>query len=782
VVTELHPDLERVIDAVEILSPTRFSVLGETRDISDEPGNDSPARLQSLLEDDLYARMYIRPTQPRPDHARQVPVDREFLAALSHANTGRGTWQPGWTVRRVDKDGTVLASRPDITLRVARSELRVARKHIEPGAPCRVRVPKELCYMLSGYYVALGDGRANAGAHDEREPLIDDGWPRLRFYWHLTHHAAAPFIATATACLNAAKIPFQLKVVRNSSAYHRSDAGVLFLPRHDALKLGAALLQIHESVAPMLRPDVPLFTLKLANGLAVADEPSGALSFGQHRCRLIAQALWRSFSEGEHSRLGRATRLAEQFRAERLDCRHPYLGPGWPPDELASLQRAFASREMAISTSAAIHRKPTATFLDAAARIAESLCRTAHSDNAGKRCNWVGRSAREMNAGLLIPTVEALGPDVYGGSTGIALFLAHVYRLTGDGSFRRVALGAMARSIEQLRRRPADVVSPLSFYCGTLGVACVARRIGDLLDDSSLLHASDLLLEPLAGEVEKPHPLDVMSGDAGAIPALVALARRNGRCRYLYRSMAVALGNHLCQGASHRGPIWMWPPEPTGDPHTTQQALCGMSHGASGIAVALLELHRVTGNALFLEAARGAFAYEDSLFDPATSDWPDLRKNTDGTNTQRTSTSTRGWCHGAPGIALARLRAIELDPDGPANYEEMARRALGTTLGAVDENLARSAYDASLCHGLAGLLDILVIGGTQLGDARLVDRAIEVGWFLVDRHSHLIDYPSGLHSGAVTPGLMLGLAGTGHTFLRLHAPDLVPSPLLPGAA
>ena len=112
----------------------------------------------------------------------------------------------------------------------------------------------------------------------------------------------------------------------------------------------------------------------------------------------------------------------------------------------------------------------------------------------------------------------------------------------------------------------------------------------------------------------------------------------------------------------------------------------------------------------------------------------------------------------------------------------MARAAMTTTLDAIDENLPRPRHDASLCHGLAGLLEIALVAGRILDDSNCMAHANSTARTLIDRYARTIDYPSGLISGAVNPSLMLGLAGTGYALLRLHAPHRVPSILLAGAA
>jgi lantibiotic biosynthesis protein len=190
------------------------------------------------------------------------------------------------------------------------------------------------------------------------------------------------------------------------------------------------------------------------------------------------------------------------------------------------------------------------------------------------------------------------------------------------------------------------------------------------------------------------------------------------------------------------------------------------------MGLALFELYSATGRRDFLEIARGAFAFEDALFDPVNGNWPDLRRDLER------PTFARSWCHGAPGIALARLKAGMLDQELRENYHTRARFAIATTLGAIEENLVPAWSDATLCHGLAGLGEIVWIAGLMLDDPTYRDRALDLGRALINRHSASEEWPSGVPSRGPNPSLMLGIAGIGYWLLRLHDPEQVPSVLL----
>ncbi len=53
--------------------------------------------------------------------------------------------------------------------------------------------------------------------------------------------------------------------------------------------------------------------------------------------------------------------------------------------------------------------------------------------------------------------------------------------------------------------------------------------------------------------------------------------------------------------------------------------MSGYSHGAAGIANALLRLSALDGDASLRDLAREAIAYEDGLFDETHGNWPDMR-------------------------------------------------------------------------------------------------------------------------------------------------------------
>ena len=170
-------------------------------------------------------------------------------------------------------------------------------------------------------------------------------------------------------------------------------------------------------------------------------------------------------------------------------------------------------------------------MLEAAVRIGRTLCATAYWDAKSRQCNWVGRSNSQVsdNDSPTAPVSAALGPGVYAGTAGIALFLSQLHAPTGDRDFRDTALGAIAHSIRQFQTKALRApLSPLSFYSGDLGAAYVARKMATQIGHAELFADSESILDRVIDAIARPHMIDVIGGNAGAVPALLAMAREPG--------------------------------------------------------------------------------------------------------------------------------------------------------------------------------------------------------------------------------------------------------------
>ncbi|MGH7505504.1 MAG: lanthionine synthetase LanC family protein, partial [Longimicrobiales bacterium] len=320
----------------------------------------------------------------------------------------------------------------------------------------------------------------------------------------------------------------------------------------------------------------------------------------------------------------------------------------------------------------------------------------------------------------------------------------------------------------------------IGLFSGWSGITLVAARVARILGAAEVHERAAHLMRRILDEPRDDAGFDLIAGRAGAIIALLALHELLDDVAPF--DAAVCLGDELIRSAeratAEAGCSWRSAAYPR------WRNLTGYSHGTAGAAHALLELFAATREARFLDMARNAFAYERHWFDSEAGNWPDLRETTRRRGRPALPPKfVSFWCHGAPGIALSRLRAFEILAD-PA-LEAEARIALGTTRRTLEDALRSGLGNFSLCHGIAGNAEVLSCGcqlpGIDAADDH--ERAVEaarLGQRLYDTTGQ--PWPCGTHAGE-TPNLMLGLAGIGRFYLRLAEPSL-PSMLVlrPGEA
>lgn len=410
----------------------------------------------------------------------------------------------------------------------------------------------------------------------------------------------------------------------------------------------------------------------------------------------------------------------------------------------------------------------TTEFLGTADRIASRLARDALWQ--GGACNWTG-DAMEYVHGSWQVVHRALGPDLYGGAAGVALFMAQAHRATGERLYARVASAALAAADAQWRHQ----AGPVGFYSGGLGLAWAMLGTAELVDAPDWAERGVALLTELCEWAPAPGLLDITSGSAGVICALLDLLSRAaplGLDRDALLACAQRHAQHLIDACvpTDRGLHWPAPGGPAGS-----FGLCGLSHGTAGMAWALRALHDVTPDPRYLQAAAEGHRYERSWFNADDQNWPDLRSLYDPTlGDGKRLGYMSAWCHGAPGVGLARLAVHQLDPELAPLGEIQA--ALQTTRVGLQLALRTGQGNFCLCHGHAGNADLLIEAGHRLGDAEALELARQVG-LLGQRLYSDAPWPCGVLNGGETPSLMLGLAGIGWFYLRLHDPA-VPSVLI----
>jgi len=401
-------------------------------------------------------------------------------------------------------------------------------------------------------------------------------------------------------------------------------------------------------------------------------------------------------------------------------------------------------------------------YLEAAESIAKHLQRECISFN--NRSNWQGAVVDSVNGQFQVVT-RTFDASLYNGLAGVAVFLAELHRQKPDDILFQT-LESTVNNIQHMLGQPHKL-STFSLHAGQLGIAYAMWRIGGVVNRPDWKEQGLNLLQHIHTLPIPDDELDVIGGAAGAIPVLLKIYQAEDDDRWL--STAVRLADFLLEKASKTETAMYW--VTPGNEH----GLTGYSHGSAGFGLALLELGAITQREQYLKAGLMAFNYERENFSAQHQNWPDLR------SFNQTPQFNSMWCHGAPGVALSRLRAYQLLQE-PSLLQE-ALTGLNTTHQQLVQQLSTQPdqVNFSLCHGGAGNAEILLMGAEMVQRPEFSQLAHQLAVFGIQKYQ-LTDtaWPSGVHdpsglgeSGRETPGLMLGLAGIGLFYLRLLDPQRV---------
>ncbi len=394
---------------------------------------------------------------------------------------------------------------------------------------------------------------------------------------------------------------------------------------------------------------------------------------------------------------------------------------------------------------------PPERLLEAAQTIAATIHRNAIQASDGS-VDWIGLSR--------IPRTERfqyqpMGFNLYDGKSGIALFLAAFDAERKSDQYRDLILGALQPLRQEFSQDSQGLRKwvRLNEHGGACGVGSILYTWVNLskhLSEPSLLDEARQVVSCMPEDwIAGDRRLDVVSGAAGTLLGILSLYRATQDRALL--TVAIACGQHvLDQRVSVDGAPQAWVT-------LDRKPLTGFSHGAAGIAYALLQLYAATNDVAFRNAAFDAIAYESTAFSKSESNWIDYR----GHEVRRGEHAyAMSWCHGAPGIVLARLggRALLSAPEKDCEVDLALAKMQTTPFQEVDFP----------CCGNMGLADILMVASNVLDRPalraaanrrvmRTLDNARKTGCYQLAHRVQTNDFHLGFFQG---------IAGIGYTFLR----------------
>lgn len=186
-----------------------------------------------------------------------------------------------------------------------------------------------------------------------------------------------------------------------------------------------------------------------------------------------------------------------------------------------------------------------------------------------------------------------------------------------------------------------------------------------------------------------------------------------------------------------------------------RQVLNGAGHGVSGIAFALYKLGGAVDAPRFKDVAVESLQFEENHYVPDQQNWPDFRFDS----------CRPGWCAGRGGVGMTRLGMLEVEE------RDVLRRDLDRALEGFEYD--RLATEDQLCCGNFGRVEFLHQAAQFLDDDAYARRAEELAAGVVRRANERGGYSIPWQTDSwYSESLFLGEPGIGYSMLRLAGADL----------
>ena len=257
--------------------------------------------------------------------------------------------------------------------------------------------------------------------------------------------------------------------------------------------------------------------------------------------------------------------------------------------------------------------------------------------------------------------------------------------------------------------------------------------------------------------------MDIISGAAGTGLFLLEMHASTGDEKYL--ACASEAAEWLIDSADQAKGALKWKPG-----FSMERFYTGFSHGTAGIAYFLARVHERTGEKRFLAAAEAGARWleKNALAEGKGLKW--YHYEPDAMDRFQT-----GWCHGPAGTCRLFLELFRIT--GRRGYLKTAEKGAVWLGASVDPASGKGFWGLSACCGAAGvgdyLLDLFLAGG----DEEHLEHAARIAGLLIDRARTAKEGCRWSNSGSIDKtgklvcdtGYMVGAAGVGSFFLKLHA-------------
>lgn len=220
------------------------------------------------------------------NYSFKINIDKtDFIKGIKLANNSKKRVEKNWIIDHLNPDGSIIAKKSDRRLFLYPSQyLQQNYSNNYPEVGNKVKFNHSKGYTDDKFYYINCNN-------------INNSFPEhlIRVYFNINPLNCSKLVKLITERLNQLNSIFKLKCLKNPNDYTRADSAVLYLDKRYFFQFKPILQDIIQEIKPYLKPEVPLFTLKLHDGVGFAENPPNPNeSFGMSRCRLIAEGIWQA--------------------------------------------------------------------------------------------------------------------------------------------------------------------------------------------------------------------------------------------------------------------------------------------------------------------------------------------------------------------------------------------------------------------------------------------------------------------------------------------------------
>lgn len=353
--------------------------------------------------------------------------------------------------------------------------------------------------------------------------------------------------------------------------------------------------------------------------------------------------------------------------------------------------------------------------------------------------------------------------DLFNGSAGLIIFYLRLY----DHCRLPIYLDACKAAADSLLTHPAVLRQPYyTLYTGATGLLYLCIKMYEATGATGYLQrALELAGHFEQGIFEQVTQDDLISGNAGNILVLTYLHAhtKDHSLIPLIRRLSDKMILHA--RIAPQGLRW-------GHVKKSYDCLTGFSHGAAGIAYALMQAAQYFGDEGLQYLAGQALDYEMRYYDRAANNWLDLRLTStrlyeadimdwEISDFRKYASDANSWAHGAAGVGLARLYAWQV-----TGHERYARHAQLVVQRSLQDLQSLKRGDFTLCSGYGGIAAFLLQAAAILRQPALQSSVQALALAAVSYYRQHGTYNAYINDSINDPGLFSGLAGVGYFLLN----------------